>query len=89
MNKYKVKVTHLFSEVIDVEAETEEGARESAIQELQKEDRQIGPSYETTLPPEHWAVITAEKFEEMLKEFESKLNKEEPSNIITPSIITP
>lgn len=88
MNKYKVKVSHVFSEIIDVEADSEDSAREGAITLLQDEDRQGAPSYETTLPPEHWPVISAEKFEEMVKEFQSNLNKE-PSNIITPSIITP
>lgn len=88
MNKYKVKVSHIFSEIIDVEADSEESAREGAVTILRSDERKGNPYYESTLPLEHWPVITAEKFEEMVKEFESNMNKE-PSNIITPSIITP
>jgi hypothetical protein len=94
MNKYKVKITHVFSEVLDVEAANEEEAREKAKTALQSESHASNPQYETTLPLEHWAVITEEKYNEMVKQFEAELakreeaNKEE-SNIITPSIITP
>jgi hypothetical protein len=85
MNKYKVKVTHLFSEVIDIEAENEDEAKEKVKIVLQQEDRNAMPSYETTLPSEHWPVITEEKYNEMVKDVEAKLaEQKEPSNIITP-----
>ena len=94
MNKYKVKVSHLFSEIINVEALNEEEAKEKALNELKNEERKSGPQYETTVPAEHWSVITEEKYNEMVKQFEAELAKQkegnkEESNIITPDIITP
>jgi hypothetical protein len=92
MNKYKVKISHVFSEVIDVEALNEEGAKERVIELLKKEDREVKTTYETTIPAEHWPIITEDKYNEMVKEFETKLakqeevNKEEP-NIIIPSVL--
>lgn len=84
MNKYKVKISHVFYEILDIEAENEELARKEAVIELEKESHKIRPQYETTLPPEHWAIITEEQFNQMVKDFESKMNQEEPSNIIIP-----
>jgi hypothetical protein len=88
MNKYKVKISHIFSEVVEVEAESKEEAKEKASELIQKEDYQSGAGYETTLPPEHWKVITEEEFQELVRSFKEQMEKEE-SNIITPSIITP
>jgi hypothetical protein len=94
MNKYKVKVSHVFSEILDVEAANEEEAKEKAKAELENEQRPAQPQYETTIPTEHWAVITEDKYNEMVKQFETELAKQkegdnEESNIITPNIITP
>ena len=94
MNKYKVKVTHVFSEVLGVEAANEEEARTKVRTGLQDQERKAVPQYETTLPSEHWVVITEEKYNEMVKQFEAELAKQqeenkEESNIITPNIITP
>jgi hypothetical protein len=87
--KYKVKITHVFSEVIDFEAASEDEAREKAIAELKREDREVKAAYETTLPPEHWPIISEEKYNEMVSQFEAELAKQqeenkEPSNIIIP-----
>lgn len=90
MNKYKVKISHVFSEVMDIEAASEEEAKEKAKIELQREDRPAAPQYETTLPVEHWPVITEDRYNEMIEKYKEELGKqEETSNIITPSIITP
>jgi len=90
MNKYKVKVSHIFSEVLDVEADTEEAAKEIAEQEIKKEDRNSNIEYETTVPSEHWPVISEEKLKELMEQFEAANAKpEEETNIITPNIITP
>jgi hypothetical protein len=83
MNKYKVKITHVFSEVVDIEAENEDQARERATTEIQKDNRNSKPHYETTLPSEHWPVITEEKYNEMVENFKKEVEQEE-SNIITP-----
>ena len=89
MNKYKVKITHVFAEIIDVEANNEEEARQLALENLQKDDRELKAAYETTLPMEHWPVITEEKYNEMVAKIEAELAKQEeenkePSNIIIP-----
>jgi hypothetical protein len=80
MNKYKVKVSHVFSEILEVEAANEEEARQKARTELQDENRTATPQYETTLPSEHWAVITEEKYNEMVKQFEAELAKQKEGN---------
>jgi hypothetical protein len=85
MNKYKVKITHVFYEILDIEAENEDAARALAFEIVQKEDYNNKPQYETTIPLEHWAVITEEDFNKMVKDFESNTEQnKEPSNIITP-----
>ena len=90
MNKYKIKISHVFSEILDIEAASEDEAREKAKIELEKEDRPAAPQYETTLPVEHWPVITEEKYNEMVEKYKEELGKqEEESKIITPNIITP
>jgi Leu/Phe-tRNA-protein transferase len=87
MNKYKVKVTHLFAEVIDIEAESPEEAKQKIAELIQKEDFQSQPQYETTIPSEHWKVITEEEFQKIVKSFAEEIQKEQnkkESNIITP-----
>jgi hypothetical protein len=88
MNQYKVKVSHIFGEVFNVEAESKEEAKQKVIELMQKEDFQIQAGYETTFPAEHWKVITEEEFQELVKSFNEQMEKED-SNIITPNIITP
>ena len=88
MNKYKVKVSNIFGEVFNIEAENQEEAKQKVVELMQKEDFQLQAGYETTFPSEHWKVITEEEFQELVKSFNKQMEKEE-SNIITPSIITP
>ena len=80
MNKYKVKVTHVFSELISVEAENEEAAKLAAKREIEFTDRTAHPIYEATIPEEHWPVITEEDFNKLVVEQQEK----QSSNIITP-----
>jgi hypothetical protein len=89
MNKYKVKVSHVFSEILEVEAANEEEARQKARTELQDENRTATPQYETTLPSEHWAVITEEEYNEMVKQFEAELAKQKEGNNEESDIIIP
>ena len=70
MQEYAVKISSVFSNIIEVEAENEEEARLKAkdFLESQHKDQDAKPIrhyYESTLPPESWAVITKEKFEEL------------------------
>ena len=88
MNKYRVKVLHVFHEILEVEGETPEAARESAIDIIKDENHKNNLGYESTIPAEHWGVISEEDFQNMVKDFKDKLEKEQ-SNIITPNIITP
>jgi hypothetical protein len=81
MNKYKVKVIHVFNELLDVEAESPEQAQEKAKDLLVSEGYQGAPQYETTIPPENWPVITQEEFDKIVAEH---AKQQEPSNIITP-----
>lgn len=89
MNKYKVKISHVFSEILEVEAANEDEAREKAKTEMQDENRSAAPQYETTLPVEHWAVITEEKYNEMVKQFEAELAKQKEGNKEESNIIIP
>jgi len=86
MNKYKVKVVHMFYEILDIEAENEESARNLALDIVQQDTFNSKPQYENTIPAEHWAVISEEEYNKMLKDFEAKLaeQQKESSNIITP-----
>lgn len=72
MNKYVVKVSSVFSNIIEVEAEDEHGARAKAQEILEdnsvKGDGSLKHYYESTLPPEHWPVITQEKYEQLKEE---------------------
>lgn len=79
MTKYKVKVIHIFNELLEVEAENPEQAQEKARDILLANDYQGSPGYETTIPPENWPVITEEEFNKLVAEQEK-----ESSNIITP-----
>jgi hypothetical protein len=78
MNKYKVKVSHIFSELIDVEALDEKEAIEKAKKEIEIAERKAAAMYEVTLPPENWPVITEEKYNELInQEIEIQKNKAE------------
>ena len=72
MTKYKVKVINVFSEIIEVEAENEDGARSAAQTILVDKDRQATHVYENTLPVENWAVITSEQYDKMVADFQKK-----------------
>lgn len=76
MKKYVVKISSVFSNIIDVEAEDEQDARDKARMILEDKDKSDDDGnnprfkhyYESTFPPEHWPVITQEKYEELKKE---------------------
>lgn len=85
MNKYKVKVSHLFSEILDVEAENEQDAKVKAQEILKEQGRQTELNYDATIPEANWPVITEEEFQSMMEKAEAELAKQkESSNIITP-----
>lgn len=84
MNKYVVKVVHVFSNLVEVEASSEEGAREKAMEYI-SENNDLKNYYEATIPPENWHVIEKEEFDKIKAEVENTIKpKEEKSNIIVP-----
>jgi phage gp36-like protein len=79
MNKYVVKVSSVFSNIIEVEAEDEQGARAKAQETLEdksaKADGSLKHYYESTLPPENWPVISQEKYEKLKQEVKEAVDK--------------
>lgn len=84
--KYIVKVINVFSNLIAVDANNEEEAREKAKQLLvnKPEGEEFEHLYESTLPSDHWAVITKEDFDKLKEDFQKSLEPQEKSRIITP-----
>jgi hypothetical protein len=88
MDKYVVKVVHVFSNVIEVDAASEEEARHNALQLIENSDQEFRNYYESTLPPENWAVLLKSDFDNIKAQVEEELKSEsaneEKSNIIEP-----
>lgn len=98
MNKYVVKVSNVFSSIIEVDAEDEDMARVKArefLENREENDRSpIRHYYESTFPIEHWPVLTIEDYEKLKAQVEENAKKsdgndesvpsESSSNIITP-----
>jgi hypothetical protein len=84
--KYIVKVINVFSNLIAVDANNEEEAREKAKELLvnKPEGQEFEHLYESTLPSDHWAVITKEDFDKLKEDFAKSLEPQEKSRIITP-----
>jgi hypothetical protein len=66
-NKYVVKVVSIFGNFVEVEASDEQSARKKAkdIVLNNEKEEEFKLFYETTLPEEHWAVITKEQFDKL------------------------
>lgn len=78
MNKYVVKVSSIFSNIVEVDAEDEDMARIKAKDFLESLEDQENPEklrhyYESTFPPENWAVITQEKYNELKEQVKSEI----------------
>lgn len=84
--KYIVKVINVFSNLVQVSANNETEAREKAKELiLNKPEQQLDHQYESTLPSDHWAVITQEDFDKLKDDFQKTLEEpQEESRIITP-----
>jgi len=68
MEKYIVKVLNMFSTFVEVEADSEEQAREFAKESLRNNEEQIQHSYEGTLPIEEWPVVEKLELEKMIQD---------------------
>jgi len=88
--KYIVKVINVFSNIIPVEATSEDGAREKAKEFILNKENEgtLEHIYENTLSSENWPVITEEEFDKMKDEYLSSQETGD-SNTITPETITP
>lgn len=76
MNKYVVKVSSIFSNIIEVDANNEEEARKNAeefLKNREAKDQAMRHYYESTFPPEHWPVITQEKYDQLKEEVKSQV----------------
>jgi hypothetical protein len=84
--KYIVKVINVFSNLIAVDANNEEEAKEKAKELLvnKPDGEEFEHLYESTLPSDHWAVITQEDFNKLKEDFQKSLEPQEKSRIITP-----
>ena len=88
MNKYVVKMAHVFSTIAEVEAANKEEALDKAEQWFMdsetKDDSRL--YYEATIDKKNWAVLTKDEYEELKAKVKAEIEnaKEEPSNIITP-----
>ena len=84
--KYIVKVINVFSNLISVDANNEEEAKEKAKELLlnKPEGEEFEHLYESTLPSDHWAVITKEDFDKLKEDFAKSIEPQEKSRIITP-----
>ena len=84
--KYIVKVMNVFSNLIAVDANNEEEAKEKAKELLvnKPDGEEFEHLYESTLPSDHWAVITKEDFDKLKEDFAKSLEPQEKSSIITP-----
>lgn len=88
MEKYVVKVIHMFSNLVEVDGTSEDDARHNALNKIQNSREEFKHYYESTLPVENWAVITKSDFEKVKEQVKEKLivesAKKEKSNIIQP-----
>jgi hypothetical protein len=84
--KYIVKVINVFSNLISVDANNEEEAKEKAKELLVNKPagEEFEHLYESTLPSDHWAVITKEDFDKLKEDFQKSLEPQEKSRIIAP-----
>ena len=92
MNKYVVKLTHVFSTIAEVEGANKEEALDAAekwfLDSKSQDDTKL--YYEGTMDKNGWAVLTLEEYEELKNKIKEEIeNKESENNIITPNIVTP
>lgn len=89
MDKYVVKVVHVFSNIIETDAASEEEARHNALELLENSDQEFRNYYESTLPPENWSVILKTDYDKIKAQIEEELKNKQPeekANEETPNI---
>jgi hypothetical protein len=77
-NTYIVKVTNLFSNLVEVTANNEEEAKQKAKEIIsnQTEENNIPLRYDFTFPEDYWTALTKEEFIKLKAEFEKKAEQE-------------
>jgi hypothetical protein len=73
-NKYVVKVVNMFANLIEVDANNEEEAKEKAKEIILNNEKKenIPLFYESTLPENFWAVIPKDEFDRLKGEAEQE-----------------
>lgn len=92
MNKYVVKVVHVFSNLIETDAASEEEAKHNAFEIVKNSDQLFNNYYESTLPIDNWAVLLKSDFDNIKAQVEEELKvkgPEQKANEETPNIIEP
>jgi molecular chaperone DnaK (HSP70) len=86
--KYIVKVINVFSNLISVDANNEEEAKEKAKELLlnKPEGEEFEHLYESTLPSDHWAVITKEDFDKLKEDFQKSLEPDRARRTACPEV---
>lgn len=88
MNKYVVKISHVFSTIAEVEAANKEEAIEAGekwfTSNETKDDSKL--FYEGTLDKKNWAVLTIEEYEALKEQVKDQMiqKQSEGSNLIVP-----
>jgi len=81
MIKFKIKIPHIFSELLDVEAENEAGALKLAKEILKTPNREFYPVHEVVLPPDNWTMVTQDQFMEIMQQLKNnKIAKDNSGN---------
>lgn len=77
-NIYVVKVTNLFSNLVEVTANNEEEAKQKAkaIVTSQTEENNIPLIYDFTFPEDYWTALTKEDFLKLKEKAEEKAEEE-------------
>ena len=73
MDKYVVKVVHVFSNIVETDAASEEEAKHNVLELLQGSEQEFKNYYESTLPPENWSVILKSDYDNIKAQVEEEL----------------
>lgn len=88
MNKYVVKISHVFSTIAEVEAANKEEAIEAGEKWFTSNDTKDDSKlfYEGTLDKKNWAVLTLDEYEALKEQVKEQIAQKESegSNIIIP-----
>jgi len=81
-NTYIVKVTNLFSNLVEVTANNEDEAKQKAkeIVTNQSDENNIPLIYDFTFPEDYWTALTKEDFLKLKEKAEEEAAQENPED---------